>query len=192
MSYLVAVHDGGGSMAEGMEPRWTAIVSTREEAVDLENKIWDHVEGTTLEDEGLVVITKLGDPLTVDDAFENFKNDPNFDHFLDDEDDEDPDEAALNAKVDGLMKGETDKLNGLFKDTYHKPERQTYIEPDRSFTRYPTEDSWAPYQGVEIEEEDFGDDPFGDMSNEELAALSDEEFVAILRKSREEREDKEK
>lgn len=172
--YLVTVHDGGGSMAEGIDPVWSAVVDTEEEANELEKKIWDANKDDELFYDGLVIIHPIGDSVSVADALDDIK-----DELGEEEDDEE--EAALNAKVDDLMVGETKKLDGLFKDTYHKP-RQTEIQHyPGEFTRYPVEDGYQPWQGIPDAplESDEGD-PFDGLTNAEFGELSDDEFLDIL------------
>lgn len=179
MKYLVTVHDGGGSMGEAMQPNWSAVVDTEEEATTLETKIWELNEDDEYFYDGLVIIHPIDDPVSVDDALKNFKDSLG-------EEDEDPEEAALHAKVDGMMAGETAKLDDMFKDTYHQP-RQTYIQQDHTFTRYPPETGYTPYQGMAMEDpldfEEGGEgDPFGDLTAEEFEGLDDGTFLDILHK----------
>lgn len=179
MKYLVTVHDGGGSMGEAMQPNWSAVVDTEEEATALETKIWELNEDDEYFYDGLVIIHPIDDSVSVDDALKSFKDSLG-------EEDEDPEEAALHAKVDGLMAGETAKLDDMFKDTYHQP-RQTYIQQDHTFTRYPPETGYTPYQGMAMEDpldfEEGGEgDPFGDLTAEEFEGLDDGTFLDILHK----------
>lgn len=172
--YLVTVHDGGGSMAEGIDPAWSAVVETEAEANELEKKIWDANGDDELFYDGLVIIHPIGDSVSVADALADIKAQ------LGDEEDED--EAELNAKVDGMMKGETAKLDGLFKDTYHKPARQTQIyQPPGTFTRHPVNDGYQPYQGEPSHIGLGGEgDPFDGLTDAEFEELTDAEFLAIL------------
>lgn len=177
--FLVTVHDGGGSMAEAIDPRWSAVVETEEEADELEKQIWALNEDDEYFYDGLVIIHPVDDSVTVEDALKSFKD------SLGEDEEEDPEEAALHAKVDGLMVAETAKLDGMFKDTYHAP-RQTYIQQGHTFTRHPVETGYTPYQGMasgggSLDFEEGGEgDPFGDLTNDEFNGLDDATFLDIL------------
>lgn len=184
MPYIVSIHSGSGSMSEGMQPQWYVTVTTQEEAETLSTGIYAAFKGHWEEDEILVNILKIEDSLSVEDALIKLKDPKAQDWFEDEE--EDPEEAALHAKVDGLMAGETAKLDDMFKDTYHQP-RQTYIQQDHTFTRYPPETGYTPYQGMAMEDpldfEEGGEgDPFGDLTAEEFEGLDDGTFLDILHK----------
>jgi hypothetical protein len=182
MTWVVNVHDTGGSTAEAVFPEWSATVEDAETATKLEEEIYEAFKGTDYDGEILVTAVEVEDPSSVEEALESLRKE----HWFEEDEDLDEEEAALHRKVDGMMAGETGKLDNLFKDTYHQ-KRQTPIYTGE-FTRYPVEDGYQPYKGTAVEE-DFGDDPFADYTDEQLASMSDDEFAAILRNVRNKKEE---
>lgn len=180
--YIVAIHSCGGSMGEAVWPQWTRTVESEMDKEKLEKK-FQKLLRKSWDDEAIAVVTEIEDPLDVDSALEELSKDEQF--FEEDEEPLDADEQ----KVEDMMGAETEALEGLFKDTYHKPARQTVIVPaNHEFTRYPVTDDWAG----DLTEHGLGydptkEDPLADWTDEQLTSLTDEQFANLLKKKRLER-----